>query len=111
MPSKNSRDPSWEPALLLKSAAGLFIVLGGGTVVWGIDKWIRFPQARASQFGFKAPLWPAFTLFVLLATVVAVTLLWTAANRVERGADLHAQRHRRRPSSVDSTGENGSPEG
>jgi len=65
---------------------------------WSLDKWIRFPEARATQFGFQAPLWPAFTLFVLVATSVGVLLLWTAARRVEEGEDLFAQRHRRPPS-------------
>ena len=65
---------------------------------WGLDKWVNYPEARASQFGFEAPLWPAFTLFVVGATVVVVWLLWTTAGRVEQGEDLFAQRHRRQRS-------------
>jgi hypothetical protein len=83
---------------LLKGAALVFATLGAGTAAWGLDKWIRYPAARASQFGFEAPLWPAFTLFVVAATAVGVRLLWVAAGRVEDGEDLFAQRHRRRRS-------------
>lgn len=72
---------------------------------WGLDKWIRYPEARASQFGFEAPLWPAFTLFVLLATAVVVGLFWTASGRVADGEDLFAQRHRRRPPPEDINGD------
>jgi hypothetical protein len=60
---------------------------------WGLDKWIRYPEARASQFGFDAPLWPGFVGFALLGTIVMVALFWTAARRVEAGEDLFAQRH------------------
>jgi hypothetical protein len=76
----------------------VFAAIGGSMAAWGLDKWINHPEARASQFGVEAPLWPAFTLFVLFATVVGVMLLWTAAGRVEDGEDLFAQRHRRRRS-------------
>jgi len=83
---------------LLKGAALTFAVLGGGMTAWGLDKWVRYPEAQASQFGFEAPLWPAFAVFVAGATAVGVVLLWTAAGRVEEGEDLFRQRHRRRPS-------------
>jgi hypothetical protein len=82
---------------LLKIAALVFAGIGGSVSAWGVDKWINQPQARASQFGFEAPLWPAFTLFVLVATIVIVGLFWTAAERVADGEDLFAQRHRRHP--------------
>ena len=97
MPSRNDASSS-APVRLLKGAALVFAAIGGGMAAWGLDKWIRYPEARASQFGFEAPLWPAFTLFVLFATVLGVALLWTAAGRVEEGEDLFAQRHRRRGS-------------
>lgn len=93
------------PVRLLKGAAFIFAALGLGMAGWGIDKWLEVPGARASQFGFQAPLWPAFTTFVLLATTVIVWLLWTAAGRVEEGEDLFAQRHRQRPGDVDGAGE------
>ncbi len=80
----------------------MFAALGGSMTAWGLDKWMRYPEARATQFGFEAPLWPAFTLFILIATVIVVWLLWTTAGRVEEGEDLFSQRHRRRPS--DSAG-------
>jgi xanthine/uracil permease len=82
----------------LKSGAVVFAAIGGSMAAWGLDKWVHQPQARASQFGFEAPLWPAFTLFVVVATIVGVGLLWSAAGRVEAGEDLFAQRHRRHPS-------------
>lgn len=85
-----------DPVRLLKGAAIVFALLGGGMAAWGLDKWIRYPETRATQFGFEAPLWPAFTVFVLVATAVVVGLLWRAAGRVEAGEDLFAQRHRRR---------------
>jgi hypothetical protein len=74
---------------------------------WGLDKWIRYPGARASQFGFEAPLWPAFVGFALFATVVMVALFWTAAGRVEAGEDLFAKRHREHPARKPPT--NGTP--
>lgn len=96
MPPQNNASQSGA-VRLLKGAAFVFAALGLGTAGWGIDKWLEVPGVRASQFGFQAPLWPAFTTFVLLATAVIVWLLWTAARRVETGEDLFAQRHRRRP--------------
>ncbi len=97
MPLPNDQSSS-APARLLKSGAVVFAAIGGSMSAWGLDKWVHQPQARASQFGFEAPLWPAFTLFVVGATVVGVGLLWSAAGRVEAGEDLFAQRHRRHPS-------------
>jgi hypothetical protein len=98
MPRRTDSSSPTSAARLLKGAALVFSILGGGMAAWGIDKWVRYPEARASQFGFEAPLWPAFTLFVLAATAVGVRLLWIAAGRVEDGEDLFAERHRRRRS-------------
>ena len=102
MPPRTDSSSPPTAVRLLKGAASVFAVLGAGMAAWGLDKWIRYPEARASQFGFEAPLWPAFTLFVVLATAVGVRLLWIAAGRVEDGEDLFAQRHRRRPSDPSS---------
>ncbi|MFB6273560.1 MAG: ABC transporter permease [Salinibacter sp.] len=96
-----SDNPSTTAVQLLKGAALAFALIGGGMAAWGLDKWIRYPEARATQFGFEAPLWPAFTIFVFAATVVGVLLLWTAAGRVADGENLFAQRHRRRSSGPD----------
>ncbi|MFO8098789.1 MAG: ABC transporter permease [Salinibacter sp.] len=85
------------PARLLKGGAVTFAVLGTAFVVWVLDKWRQMPEARASQFGFEAPLWPALAVFVIVSTLAAVGMLWRAARRVESGEDLFAQRHRRRP--------------
>jgi hypothetical protein len=95
------------PARLLKAAAAIVAVLGGGMAAWGLDKWFRYPEARASQFGFEAPLWPAFVGFVVLATVVMGALFWRAARRVESGENLFAQRHRDRRSLEETS--NGHP--
>ncbi len=84
-------------ASLLKGAAVLFAILGLSFIAWVGDKWSEFPEARASQFGFEAPLWPALGGFVILAIIAVVTLFWKAAGRVQRGEDLFSQRHRRRP--------------
>lgn len=92
-----TNDASPAPARLLKGGAVVFALLGGGFVAWVLDKWWQMPEARASQFGFQAPLWPALAVFTVVATVAAVGLLWRAARRVEDGEDLFAQRHRRRP--------------
>ncbi len=91
----NASSPT--PARLLKGGAITFAVLGTAFIVWVLDKWRQVPEARASQFGLEAPLWPALAAFVLLSTVAAVGILWRAARRVEAGEDLFAQRHRRRP--------------
>ena len=90
-------DNTSAPARLLKGGALTFAVLGTAFVVWVLDKWRQMPEARASQFGFEAPLWPALAVFVAVSTVAAVGVLWRAAHRVEDGEDLIAQRHRRRP--------------
>lgn len=95
------------PARLLKAAAVVVAVLGGGMAAWGLDKWVRYPEARASQFGFEAPLWPAFVGFAALGTVVMVSLFWTVAGRIEDGENLYAQRHRKSRNWSDS--ENGHP--
>ncbi len=81
-------------AWILKAGAIVFAVLGTAMAGWMADKWIRYPQMQASQFDFSAPLWPAATLFVLVATGAGVALLWKAARRSEAGEDLFAQRHR-----------------
>jgi hypothetical protein len=92
----------------LKGAALLFVVLGTGFLAWLGRQWARYPEMKASQFGFEAPLWPALGGFVLLAVAAVVGLFWRAAGRVENGEDLFAQRHRRRRS--DGPGPtNGSP--
>lgn len=85
------------PVRLLKGGALTFAVLGSAFVLWVLDKWRQMPEARASQFGFEAPLWPALAAFVVVSTGAAVGVLWRAARRVEEGEDLFAQRHRRRP--------------
>lgn len=95
--SDPTNNPSPKTAVsLLKGAAILFACLGLSFVIWIGDKWIAFPEARASQFGFEAPLWPALGGFVLLATSAIVALFWTAAGRVQSGENLFDQRHRRR---------------
>lgn len=95
MPPENDETTTESAAHLLKGAALVFAVLGITMAGWGVDKWIEMPGARASQFGFTAPLWPAFICFVVLATGVIVWLLIRAARRVEDGHKLFAQRHRR----------------
>jgi len=108
MRDPSSDDPSPRAARLLKGAALLFVVLGTAFLVWLGRQWVRYPDVRASQFGFEAPLWPALGGFVLLAGVAVVGLFWRAARRVEDGENLFAQRHRRRRS--DGPGPtNGSP--
>jgi len=87
--------PPSVPARLLKGAALVVAVLGGGMAAWGLDKWIRYPEARASQFGFEAPLWPGFVGFAVLGTGVMIALFWTVARRIEAGNDLFAKRHRK----------------
>ena len=96
MPQPTDSSTQHTAARLLKGAAILFAVLGASFLVWVTDQWITFPEARASQFGFQAPLWPALGGFVLVAIIAVVSLFWTAAGRVETGENLFAQRHRRR---------------
>jgi hypothetical protein len=88
-------------AWLLKGAALVFASFGGLTVIWALRTWMTHPETQAIQFGYEAPLWPALAAFVVLATIAIVSLLWTAAGRVEAGEDLFAQRHRRRPGGPD----------
>jgi len=104
MPDRSTESPHPTAAYLLKGAAVLFALLGLSFTAWIGDKWTEFPEARASQFGFEAPLWPALGGFVLLAVVAVVTLFWRAAGRVKRGDDLFAQRHRRRSQDANGNG-------
>lgn len=97
MPEQTDELPSLTPSRLLKGAAVLFAGLGLSFIAWIGDKWMNFPEARATQFGFEAPLWPALGGFVLLATVAVVALFWTAAGRLESGEDLFGKRHRKQP--------------
>lgn len=96
---RESEPPASSPrrraARILKGGAVTFAIIGTGIAVWMADKWLRYPSMEASQFDFSAPLWPAATLFVLVATAAGVALLWQAARRSESGEDLFAQRHRR----------------
>jgi hypothetical protein len=85
-------------ARVLYAGAALFVFIGGGIAAWIAEQWAAHPEARATQFGFEAPLWPAALLFVLVATAAGVGLLWNAAQRVRDGEDLFEQRHRRRSS-------------
>ncbi|MFB6248773.1 MAG: ABC transporter permease [Salinibacter sp.] len=98
MPDPDAHDPSPSAARLLKGAAVLFAGLGVAFLAWLGRQWIQYPEMRASQFGFEAPLWPALGGFVLVAMLAIVGLFWRAARRVEAGEDLFAQRHRRRAS-------------
>jgi len=108
MSDASSGDHAPRAARLLKGAAVLFAGMGAGFLVWLGRQWSRYPEMRASQFGFEAPLWPALGGFVLLGVVAVVGLFWRAARRVEAGEDLFAQRHRRR--SADGPGPtNGHP--
>jgi hypothetical protein len=108
MPDSNDPPRTLTAPRLLRGAALLFAVLGGAFLVWVGNQWIEYPEMRASQFGFQAPLWPALGAFVLVAVGAVVALFWTAADRVETGEDLFAQRHRRRAS--DSSNRNESSE-
>lgn len=96
MPDSSSSNDS--AAQLLKSAAILFFALGAAFMVWLGARWQEYPELRASQFGFEAPLWPALGGFVLIGMVAIVSLFWTAARRVEAGEDLFSRRHRRQSS-------------
>lgn len=97
----DSTSPNESAAQLLKSAAILFFALGAAFMVWLGARWQEYPELRASQFGFEAPLWPALGGFVLVGMVAVVSLFWTAARRVEAGEDLFSHRHRRQSSEWD----------
>lgn len=75
----------------------LAVMLGLFIVAWLVDKAVRYPQIKASQFGAVAPLWVPFAVFVALCVALIAGLFWRAAGRVEAGEDLFGQRHRRRP--------------
>lgn len=88
------------PTLVLKGAAALTFVSGSTLVVWLIDKAIRYPDVRARQFGRfgpEAPLWIPLIVFVAVFLGAVTYIFWRAAQRLEAGEDLFAQRHRRRP--------------
>lgn len=93
---KHRDNPNSQAAYVLKGAAALFAILGGSFMIWVAAQWVKFPEARATQFGFEAPLWPALELFLLVAISAVVGLFWTAAKRIEQGEPLFRQRSRRR---------------
>ena len=88
-------DP-FSPATLLRGAATGIIVAGLGVAAWLADKALRHPEIRARQFGYDAPLWIPFALFVLVCVGLVAGLFVRAARRVEAGEDLFEKRHRRR---------------
>lgn len=69
--------------------------MGFGIIAWCVKQWIAHPEMQASQLGNSAPYWPALILFVLVSVAAGVALLWRAAQRLEAGEDLFAQRHRK----------------
>ena len=93
MPKLSKTSP---PSALLKGAAAVIVVAGLGVAAWLVDKALRHPEIRARQFGYDAPLWIPFALFVLVCVGLVAYLFVRAARRVEAGEDLFAQRHRRR---------------
>lgn len=97
--SDEQRAETSSAARLLRGAAVLTAVVGGGIAVWLADKAVRYPEVRAAQFEASAPLWVPFLLFVLACTGLMAYVFVRAARRVESGEDLFARRHRRRPSS------------
>ena len=80
-PYNNSRAASF----LLKGAAALFAAVGSFIAYWLVDKAIRYPTIRASQFGSDAPLWIPFALFVVVCTASACYLYIRAARRIDAG--------------------------
>lgn len=89
-PYNNSRTASF----LLKGAAALFAVLGSFIAYWLVDKAVRYPSVRASQFGSDAPLWIPFALFVAVCTISACYLFVRAARRIDAGEDLYQRRQK-----------------
>ncbi len=85
------------PAFLLRAAALLLGLAGGGFMIWLIDKALRHPAVQAAQGSAAAPWWAPFTLFTAAAVGLMIYLFLRAARRVEAGEDLFARRHRRRP--------------
>lgn len=85
------------PATLLRTGAAVFVLIGGAITVWLVDKAIQHPEIQASQFDYSAPLWVPAILFIVACTAAGTYLLVRAAQRVDRGEDLFAQRHRKRP--------------
>lgn len=86
------------PARFLRLGALVFALLGGGILIWLIDKAIQHPEVQASMLGYEAPYWPGIIAFTMFCTGVAIYVLLYAARRVDDGEDLYAQRHRRHPS-------------
>lgn len=80
---------------LLKGGALLFCLIGFGIIAWCVKQWVEHPEMQASQLGNTAPYWPALIVFVLVSVAAGVGLLWRAAQRLEAGEDLFAQRHRK----------------
>lgn len=96
----DSRNGS-RPAALLRGGAAAFALLGAAIIVWLLDKALRYPEMQASQFGYSAPLWIPAILFIAGGTAAGALLFLRAARRVDRGNDLFAKRHRRRPEAPD----------
>lgn len=75
---------------------------------WMINRARTYPGIQASQFGFEAPLWIPFGIFIGGCAAVMAYLFVRAARRVEAGEDLFEKRHRKRPDQGKEVDENSS---
>ncbi|MEL6443926.1 MAG: hypothetical protein AAFY55_00315 [Bacteroidota bacterium] len=107
----------WGIRLLVGSVA-MLVVIGGGMLVWVVDKAARNPDVRTERpgwldeaVGFDVSFWIPLALTIGVGGVLVFFVYATAIKRLRAGEDLYAQRHgkgvRRHGERALQTGEEG----
>ena len=95
-------EPRPKATYLLYTAAATTVGAALFFLGWMINRALTYPGIQASQFGYEAPLWIPFGLFVTGCAIFMAYLFVRAGKRVEQGEDLFAKRHRKHPSRKNS---------
>ncbi|MEM8556735.1 MAG: hypothetical protein AAGG50_02720 [Bacteroidota bacterium] len=87
---------------LLFGAIAMLVVIGGGMLVWVLDKAARNPDVRMERpgwldaaVGFDVSFWIPLGLTVGVGGFLVFVVYATAIRRLRNGEDLYAQRHGR----------------
>ncbi|MEM6782245.1 MAG: hypothetical protein AAF624_00735 [Bacteroidota bacterium] len=88
----------WGIRLLIGSVA-MLVVVGGGMLIWVVDKAARNPDVRTERpgwldetVGFDVSFWVPLALTIGVGGVLVFVVYATAIRRLRSGEDLYAQR-------------------